>query len=515
MGSLSLNVSAVVQPSFAQGDALAAASWALNNLQVNCVLSPTLVATPAATAFTVLPVAQIPVTFVLASAPATANSPRVFTLPLRSWTAPFEWRLWAVTGGFVLQAALWHAVFQGIPVRQVPLSLLGFRALHSASTPAARLHATAFGFTAALLLAQYVASVVTLRSSGALLPTTAAPPCAGGAVCTLNETVYLNRALAACPSARVVPVASVGAALTALGTAACPAALLTEADVAFSNACAAVSMQQVGGATAAPLALALSLQGDMARAMSVLLAGALSPGGMASSSSLKCPTAIGSNVSSWQPTTLRELCGIFLLQGAALLAAALMHVLHLTRARLLNKKATLPSNDADAKETRPRTFWLSCCDPDEENEEADDAIGNGEIADIELATAASAPSADRRLQQRRSPSPVRTSDALRASVARMTAAAPEPSGGGRWRSNPIATEEDDHRNAVLAQIRSDLLAAEARQPVARSVVPPRPAHALPPRQPPRSAPGSIVGAAPRGRPMMPREYTTQDVDTRL
>lgn len=523
VGSMTLNLSAAVQPVLTQGDAVAAANWAFTTLQANCVVSSTLVVAPAAAAYAVSLAAQVPDSFVLAR--QSNVGPRVFTLPLRSWTAPFEWKLWAVTGAFVLHGALWHCIFQRMPLRQLPLSVLGFHSLHAAATPAARVHATAFCFNAALLLVQYIAAAVTLRSSGALFTTDSAAG-APSTVCTLNATAYLNQARYAFPGAGVVPVPSVGAALAALALpASCQAALLTESDVAFNGACAAVSMQRVGSATMAPLAL--SLQGtDVGRAMSVLLTGALAPGGLAypAPGLLTCPST-GQAPSGWQPTTLRELSGIFLLQGAAVLAAALVHVVHLTHERIGRTKKSAPQGtDVDGEEThRHERRWCCCLGDDDEEEEEEEAAETGAPAhaDVELATVGPLAPAHRKQQQqqhRSSPSPVRTSDALRASVARMAGAGGEGR-GGQWHSNPVAEEEDHQRNAVLAQLRSDLLAAEARQPVvARSVVAPRPPGPVAAGRrdvQPRSAPGSSIGVSgPRGRPMMPRDYAT-DVDMRL
>jgi hypothetical protein len=496
-GGFNLNLSAVVAAT--PGDAVAAATWALRTLRPNCVLLPGLFVTPAATAFAVLPVAEVPVAYVLVRSPAS-SSPSIFTLPLKPWTAPFEWRLWAVTGGYVLFAALCHNIFQGaMPVRHLPLAILGFNAQHATATPAARLHATAFGFTAALLLAQYIAAIAGLRASGplALVSTAYAAP---ATVCTLDDSTYLARTRSVFPGATVVPVASIAVALSP----ACPSSVVTTADLAFASACASVVAQQLGATTVATLALSLTLQGDVARALSVLLAAAQMPGGTAYAGlgAASCGTQSSTASSTWQPTTLRDLSGIFLLQGAAVLAAAFLHLTQLATARVFRRRSD-EGVDEEAQ-GRPRRWW-----PCGQSQKVD---GEGD-GNVELSSGGtplgSMP------QTGRSPSPVRASEALRASVARM-GGGPPPS-GGQWRSNPLATAgEDDHRNAVLAQLRSDLLAAEAQRPVvARSVVAPQP---VPPHMAPRqqqqhrSAPGSSVGAAPRGRPVMPRDY---DMESRL
>ena len=497
-GGFQLNLSAVVAA--APGDAVAAATWALTTLRANCVLLPGLFVTPAATAFAVLPAAEVPAAYVLARSPAS-GSPSIFTLPLKLWTAPFELRLWAVTGGYVLFGALCHAIFQGaVPLRHLPLAILGFNAHPATATPAARLHATTFGFTAALLLAQYIASVAGLRASG---PLALAPTASGAAatICTLDDSAYLARTRAVFPRATVVPVASVAVALSP----ACPTSVVTTADLAFAGACSSVVAQQLGGTTVATLALSLTLQGDVARALSVLLSAAQMPGGTAYAglSAASCGTQSSSAGSTWQPTTLRDLSGIFLLQGAAVLAAAILHLTQLTAARMLRRRSDAAQKGEDEEaEDRPRRWW-PCGRALEEYSEGD--------GDVELSSGGTP--LGHKPQTGRSPSPVRASEALRASVARM-GGGPLP-GGSQWRSNPLANAgEDDHRNAVLAQLRSDLLAAEAQRPVvARSVVAPQP---MPPRQQQqqqhRSAPGSSVGTAPRGRPVMPRDY---DMDSRL
>ena len=508
-GGLQLNLSAVV--AVTPGDPVAAASWALTSLRANCVLLPGLFVTPAATAFAVLPVAQVPVAYVLARTPAS-RSPSVFTLPLQAWTSPFEWRLWAVTGGYVLFAALCHTVFQGAaPWSSLLLAILGFNAQHTTATPAARLHATAFGFTAALLLVQYIAAASSLRASGPVVVISPTSNAAPATVCTLNDSAYLARTRSAFPGATVVPVASIGVALSP----ACPNSVVTTADLAFAGACTSVVAQQLGSTTTATLSLSLSLQGDFARALSVLLAAAQMPGGTAYAglSAASCGTLGSSASSAWQPTTLRDLSGIFLLQGAAVLAAALLHITQLATTRFLSRRSDASQDGSEAEaaaEGGARTWWPCGRAPEQDSQDGD--------GDVELSSGGTPLDAARKPQAGRSPSPLRASDALRASVARMGGGAPPAPG---WRSNPLATGgEDVHRNAVLAQLRSDLLAAEAQRPVvARSVAAPQPPPMAPhmaPRQQQqqhRSAPGSSVGgAAPRGRPVMPRDY---DMDSRL
>jgi len=462
---------------------MATAAWVFSSLGADCVLSP--LAVSSATAGSTVLYGHTPLK-VLLLRPAVPG-PSVFTLPL-SWTAPFEWRLWATVGGFVLFCSIAHAALNGGGPRAVATALLGFNGFHPTAqrSAAATLHATAFGFCAALLFAQYLSALSAMKTlPHAASVQASAPP---RALCLLDDAAAW--AAGFYPGASLTALPSVAALLSALP--ACGAALLTDADLAYAGGCGAQGYIAQAVATAvAALPLSLAWQGDAARALSVFTAAAQAPGGAFSRAAEQqmpgraaCGAAAGeAGALLWRPAKLRDLSTIFLLQGAALLAAALLHSGAMLGAKL------------EARPGRGR-LWRCCLPLSAEKEVA-------EVGDLELAPAA---------HQERPASSL----ALAAAVARLHLGDEAASGDGfGWRGTPLAepSRQEKQRAAAVSQLRAELLAVEADAAAhlsaragTRSVVAAAGWGGEQPQQQFRSAPASVAVAGRfGGRPVLSRD----------
>ena len=544
---------AAVAPAASSSDALGAALWAFSTLSANCTLQ-LLPATPAAAAFAALPLPHAAAEYVIVSAPMRrASGPSIFSQPL-GWTAPFRWPLWACVGGSVVLASAAQAALEGgatgAKPRDIATALFGWRFAPPA-TPAGRLHATAFAFTTALLFAQYVARAAAMAGStdGGLL---AAAPRGAAALCVADVASHAAFAAAALPSLSLTKRSSASSAalLAALRSGECAAALTTAADAAY----AAGGPGDAAGANCGlpapsplqpvqPLALPLSpttAAGTVA-ALGVLLAHAAAPGGAFAEAAAAAFPANGAphcaGGARWAaaspaaplPLSLRELSGIFMLQVAAGVAAAVLHLGGAAGRAVARRRHGL-GKGADGEEELLEMEVVAA-----ENgsfaHDWNDSDSNG--------GAAHKPSPSP--SPRRGPAtppfmtpPTETAEAHRASPALRTAVqqmqeelssgdgmgwgAPAPrraSGRGVARAELLAIEAD----AAKAMMARSAPASDVGPARHRSRTPPRGGAVsadhfvfVPPPRSPRSAGGNGVV---RGRPALPRDTGEDFLDMRL
>ena len=537
---------AAVAPAASSSDALGAALWAFSTLSANCTLQ-LLPATPAAAAFAALPLPHAAAEYVIVSAPMRRSSgPSIFSQPL-GWTAPFRWPLWACVGGSVVLASAAQAALEGgatgAKPRDIGTALFGWRFAPPA-TPAGRLHATAFAFTTALLFAQYVARAAAMAGStdGGLL---AAAPRGAAALCVADVASHAAFAAAALPSLSVTKrsSASPAALLAALRSGECASALTTAADAAF----AAGGPGDAAGANCGlpaplplqpvqPLALPLSpatTAGTVA-ALGVLLAHAAAPGGafaQAAEAASAASHCIGG--ARWAPASpaaplplsLRELSGIFMLQVASGVAAAILHCGGAAGRAVSRRRQGL----GKAAEGEDELLEMEVVAAENGGFAPDwnDSDSNGGAACKASLSPRRAPATPPTAgSESEAAEAHRDSPALRVAVQQMQEDLSSGDGLGWGAPAPRRATGRGSARAELLAIEADAAKAMARAPASavgparqRSRTPPRGGAAsadhfvfVPPPRSPRSPGGSGIV---RGRPALPRDNGEDYLDMRL